>query len=231
MPAAKSAPSPSAPSSEERGAGWLHRVFDVIFRFTRPRRMRLFAAEMQPTAATRVLDVGGAPLNWQFLGCRPPVTLLNILPPESPHDESGQFTFVQADACQLAYADNAFDLAYSNSVIEHVGTWENQQKFAAQVRRVARQVWVQTPARECPLEPHYLTPMVHWLPANWRRKLLRNASVWGWLTRPSQAQVDAMVAEIRLLTKREMRQLFPDCRIVTERLLWVIPKSYIAVRK
>ncbi len=40
-----------------------------------------------------------------------------------------------------------------------------------------------------------------------------------------------MVETTRLLTKREMRQLFPDCEIYTEKLLGFIPKSYIAVRK
>ena len=39
-----------------------------------------------------------------------------------------------------------------------------------------------------------------------------------------------MVDQTRLLTKSEVRQLFPDCEIITERTLWVIPKSYIAVR-
>jgi hypothetical protein len=39
-----------------------------------------------------------------------------------------------------------------------------------------------------------------------------------------------MVDSTRLLTKREMRQLFPDCVILTERLLGVFPKSYVAYR-
>ena len=40
-----------------------------------------------------------------------------------------------------------------------------------------------------------------------------------------------MVDYTRLLTKREMKELFPDCEIRTERLLFVIPKSYIAIRR
>ncbi len=53
-------------------------------------------------------------------------------------------------------------VVFSNSVIEHVGTWEDQQAFAAEVRRVGRRLWV--PAYECPIEPHYLAPLVHYLP-------------------------------------------------------------------
>jgi len=28
-----------------------------------------------------------------------------------------------------------------------------------------------------------------------------------------------------------MQQLFPDCEIIIERMLWIIPKSYIAIRR
>jgi hypothetical protein len=34
----------------------------------------------------------------------------------------------------------------------------------------------------------------------------------------------------RLLTKSEMSRLFPDCRIWTEKLFGIIPKSYVAIR-
>lgn len=40
-----------------------------------------------------------------------------------------------------------FDLVYSNSVIEHLGTWEKQQAFAAEARRVGRGYWIPTPGQ------------------------------------------------------------------------------------
>ena len=40
-----------------------------------------------------------------------------------------------------------------------------------------------------------------------------------------------MIETTRLLTRREMQVLFPDCQILTERILGLIPKSYIAVRR
>jgi hypothetical protein len=43
--------------------------------------------------------------------------------------------------------------------------------------------------------------------------------------------VDYEVNSIRLLTRKEMAILFPDCEILTERMLGIIPKSYIAFRK
>lgn len=115
-------------------------------------------------------------------------------------------------------------------MIEHAGNWENQRAFASEIRCVSNAIWVQTPAYECPIEPHYLTPFVHWLPIRLRWKLLRHFTLWGLIHRPSGKQIDSMIETIRLLTRKEMQILFPDCTILTERLLGVIPKSYIAIR-
>jgi len=134
------------------------------------------------------------------------------------------------DGCRLEFADGSYDIAYSNSVIEHVGSWEDQKAFAAELRRVGGKLWCQTPARCSPIEPHYLAPFIHWLPRSIQRKLIRYFTVRGLIEKPSQAEIDEMVFSIRLLTYREMRQLFPDCTILTEYLLPMIPKSYIAVR-
>jgi hypothetical protein len=90
---------------------------------------------------------------------------------------------------------------------------------------------VQTPAYECPIEPHYLTPFVHYLPRTWQKKILRWGTVYGWLTRPNSETVNEVVDTTRLLRKGEMQQLFPDCEIRTERMLGFIPKSYIAIRR
>jgi hypothetical protein len=127
--------------------------------------------------------------------------------------------------------DKSYDIGFSNSVIEHVGSWEQQRQFASEIRRVAKSLWVQTPAYECPIEPHYMTPLIHYFPRSFQRKILRWGTLWGWIERPTQDQVEFMVETTRLLRKPEMRQLFPDCEIVTERMLWIIPKSYIAIRQ
>ena len=49
--------------------------------------------------------------------------------------------------------------------------------------------------------------------------------------KPSPQRVREMVEEIRLLKKKELQELFPDCQILTEKILGILPKSYIAVRK
>jgi ubiquinone/menaquinone biosynthesis C-methylase UbiE len=134
------------------------------------------------------------------------------------------------DGCNLPFADGSYDMVFSNSVIEHVGTWEQQQAFAREARRVGRKLWIQTPAFECPVEPHYIAPFVHYLPRSVQKATLRWCTPWGWLQKPTKQQVNDAVDSTRLLSKREFRELFPDCEILTERLAGILPKSYIAIR-
>ena len=127
--------------------------------------------------------------------------------------------------------NNEYDVVFSNSVIEHVGNWSDQEAFAREVRRVGKDLWVQTPARECPVEPHYLAPFMHWLPRKVQKRFIRWFSLYGLVQRPSAAEIEEMVESIRLLTKTEMQTLFPDCEVLTEQMFGVFPKSYIAFRK
>src|SRR5207247_1510773 len=88
--------------------------------------------------------------------------------------------FVRADATErLPFEDGAFDLAYSNSVIEHLPV-ERRAAFARELRRVARGWWVQTPAFSFPVEPHALLPFAHWLPARARRAYWRLGAAGSW---------------------------------------------------
>ena len=130
----------------------------------------------------------------------------------------------------MPFTDNQFDVAFSNSVIEHLETAANQTAMAFEIRRVARMYWVQTPDPRFPVEPHYITPFIHWLPDSVRRHVSRNGTVWGIITRPTPQEVDARLKEIRLLSPKEFRNLFPDARIVIERFAG-LPKSMVAVRR
>jgi hypothetical protein len=207
----------------------IHLLYGFLMRFFRKKRMQQFVAAFSPTSATTILDIGGTRYNWDTIGCPARITMLNLLPSEDSPDHPANYTYVTGDGTKLGYSDNAFDIAYSNSVIEHLHNYENQQKFAAEARRVAKKVWVQTPARCFFVEPHLIAPFVHWLPRSWQRRLLRRFTLWGLITRPTPQQVEDFLAEVRLLNYREMCELFPDCEIRRERFLG-LTKSYIAVR-
>jgi len=177
------------------------------------------------------LDVGGNPWFWNDLEVSPKITLLN---PDMLSDDLvkkfSQFNFVAADGCNMPYPDKSFDVGFSNSAIEHVGTYERQKAFATELRRVGRTLWVQTPAREFPVEPHLMAPFFQYFPRWLQRKTLRYFTIYGLITKPTPAQVEDFLNEVRLLKHHEMQELFPDCEIYREKVMG-ITKSYIAIRK
>lgn len=188
--------------------------------------MAQFAARFQLSAQTRVLDVGGSIFNWELVPVRPKLTIMNLA---FSHPARAGAHWVAGSGTALPFADDSFDIVFSNSVIEHVGDENAIAAFAAEVRRVGRGYYVQTPNRNFPVEPHYLSLGLHYLPRSWQKKLLRFCSLWGWLTKPSRAEVEAHVDGIHLLNYAEMRDLFPDAELHHERLLGC-SKSLIAQR-
>lgn len=205
----------------------IYRIYDVVLPPFRRRRMaRLDAEVLQDGRIESVLDLGGTASIWQYTDHSPDVTIVNIQPQEPSAD--ARFTHLTGDATDLPFEDSAFDLAFSNSVIEHVGE-DRWEAFASECRRLAPAVFVQTPARSFPFEPHFLTPFIHYFPKSVQRRLARRATVWGLLQRPTQDQAASYVDNTTLLSKQDMERLFPDCEILTERFLGVA-KSYIAVR-
>lgn len=198
----------------------IHKLTARISPYFRRRRMREMARYLNLTEETTVLDVGGYPSNWMFLPFRAKVTFLNIHPQAQSYGP-----VVVGDGCRLPFADNSFDLCFSNSVIEHVGGVERQHAFATECARVGRQYYLQTPDFWFPVEPHYIGPFIHWLPSWARVPAARHFSVAGYLARDS---IEGLVAEIRLLRHRDIKEMLPGSRIFHERFLG-LSKSLIAI--
>jgi SAM-dependent methyltransferase len=197
----------------------------------RERRMQRFAREFAITPATRILDVGGAPETWDLLRVRPRVTLLNT--PRTVEEMSRADAWIAGDGRALPFRDRAFDIVFSNSVIEHVGDRESQRRFAAEIARVGRGYWVQTPNRWFPVEQHLLTPLVHWLPRAWQRRIVPRVNLWSALVRPTEDRrhyyIQHYLNQVRLLDARELGALFPGARLIRERACgWT--KSLVAMR-
>lgn len=188
--------------------------------------MRLFVRTFGVSDRTTIIDVGGNRFNWELIDCKPNVTMVNILDEEWTE---GRFEMLKYDGERIPFADNTFDICFSNSVIEHVGDREKVAKFAREIRRMAPAYYVQTPNRHFFIEPHFICIFLHWLPLNMTRKLVRFFSVWGWVNKPSQEFVDRALRDIRLLTIREMQALFPDATIIRDTFLGMT-KSIIATR-
>ncbi len=139
--------------------GPLARLASPFATRARERRHAQFFALTGIGPDAKILDVGCGQLGLRALEPNLNITGIDLVPqPTYPGP------FLQADPADgLPFADGAFDLAYCNSVIEHVPP-ERRAAFARELRRVARGWYVQTPAWSFPIEPHALLPAAHWLP-------------------------------------------------------------------
>jgi hypothetical protein len=204
----------------------IQEFFLAIGRRFRRRRMDRFCRGLEIRSETLVLDVGGAPEIWDVSPVRPRLLIVNM----SPVARIPGVSYVWADARNLPFAANAFPVVFSNSVMEHVGSYADQMRYASEIRRVGRRYFVQTGNQRFPFENHFLTPFIHWMPKSWQRRLVRNFTLWGWLVRPSTDDVNALIDELRLPTEDEMRACFPEATMEYERVLGM-KKSLIAVKR
>jgi SAM-dependent methyltransferase len=185
------------------------RLADQVSLRSRRRKLRLFLEELNPTAATSVLDVGADELAFgEGDGCG----TLNFFEEHYPwperitalglHDGVGfrdrypGIRYVQGDACALPFADGEFDIVFSNAVIEHVGGVERQQELVSEAIRVGSRVFITTPNRRFPIEVHTRLPLVHWLPDRLAHPVYRVVG-------------KSFATEVNLLSKRSFAALFP----------------------
>ncbi len=105
-----------------------------IQRRFRLRRMMSFVERFGVTDETTILDVGGVASIWEGLPVKPRVTILNFRKPKKALPE--HVRFIVGDGTKIELPDKSFDIAFSNSTIEHLGSWTNQERFAAEMRRV-----------------------------------------------------------------------------------------------
>jgi Methyltransferase domain len=200
------------------------RFAQFFMRRFRERRVRFLCSAFPDSDYRTVLDVGGTPQIWGMLDGLYEVTLLNE---DALELDPGRYTCVIGDGRRLQFPDQSFDLAFSNSVIEHVGDWEDMQRFASELRRVGKAFYCQTPNKWFPVEPHLGTLFLHW----WPRLMdvffvARYLTLWGLMNRPGRPEVKRSLASIHLLTRRDLEKLFPGATIISERFL-LLSKSYI----
>lgn len=156
--------------------GIIERVSDNM----RRKMFDRFMKEMAPDSATTIIDVGVT--NDQRLDSNfferlyPHKSSLTAVGMEDAHfleDQYPGLKFVQADGLKLPFADKSFDLAVSFAVIEHVGNTDRQRAFLKELCRVGKKVCLTMPNRWYPIEFHTVLPLVHWLPPEQFRSILR----------------------------------------------------------
>jgi len=172
--------------------------------------MTLFMETMRPDSGTRVVDVGvgdtgymtesGLGHTHNFFEAMYPwperVVAVSDVPLENFKRHFPTTECVVADGRDLPFDDDAFDIAFSNAVIEHVGDLEDQRRLVAELCRVAPRVFLSTPNRWFPIESHTLVPLLHWLPRTASDAAFRllGQEIW---------------QRTRLLSSRQLLALFP----------------------
>lgn len=180
----------------------------------------------------KIIDIGGTAAYWKTFGAgidfsKVKVCLVNIVP---GNDCSDGITELAGDARDLSqFSDNSYDIVHSNSVIEHVGRWQDMVNMAKEVRRLAPRYFVQTPYFWFPVEPHARFPLLHWMPEPWRYRVVMRRACGYWQRQDDLGEAVKAVQSAVLLDRRQMQYLFPDATIVPERVFGVT-KSLIAMR-
>lgn len=178
---------------------------------------------------TRIIDLGGTPgfwhlwrdaIDWQ----RTEITCVNLTRFAGDGDP---VRCIQGDATDLHFiGDNAFDIAFSNSVIEHVGRVK-MALFAREASRVAKRLYIQTPDYWFPIEAHVRLPGFQWLSASIRAFMLQRWQLGYFPKAATREDARRLVDETDLLTAREMTALFPGATIQHERFMG-LSKSLVA---
>jgi len=191
----------------------------------RARRMDLFlrlVSSLPPPV--NVLDVGGTTEFWRgYMDADLNVTILNIFEQRPLHG----LRAVVGDGCDLSqFKDKSFDVVLAHSVLGHVGGWRRQQQMASEVRRVAKNYFIQTPNQRFPIDWRTLVPFFHWAPVAVQAWFLRTVRVGRYTRVRDPREAYHLATRVRNLTRRELRQLFPEGTIIAEAICG-IPKSFI----
>jgi hypothetical protein len=209
-------------------SAWYKLLKPALIYFRRQRAARI-KERFPDLDKWNVLDLGGSLHLWEEVGSvlKPAsLTILNIAKDGQSASGSGNAAdfarIVLYDGRTIPFDDQEVDLLICNSVIEHVPPPE-RAGLAREIVRVAKRFVVQTPAKEFPLEPHFVFPLIHWLPAALARRLVAITPLALVIGRD---EAKTMFDEVRLLGEREIRALFPGGKIIRERLLGMT-KSYL----
>ena len=173
-----------------------------------------------------ILDVGGTEDFWVNRNYHKKehikITLLNLKTITTNHNN---IRSIIGDATDLSlFKKNHFDVVFSNSVIEHLYNFKNQQKMSQEVQRVGKYHFIQTPNKNFLIEPHFLLPLFQFLPQSLQYSLLTKTK----LSRGKKWDkkfAKEYIEEIRLLSLKEMKFLFPNSQNKNERFLGM-KKSY-----
>ena len=225
---------------------FLRRAVRSLSSHARKRRAQAFRSAFVLSQDTKILDLGsedGSNIRSVLNGTSVRPENVHIADIDSSLVQKGHnlFGFVPLflyESDTLPFPDGYFDIVYCSSVIEHVTVSKSivwtvydgtqfkreslvrQHRFAAEIRRVGKQYFVQTPSKSFPIESHSWLPFAGYLPRPLLLPVLRLSNrIWIKETSP----------DWNLLGCNDFAAMFCDAEIVAEKYLG-ITKSIMAIK-
>ncbi len=136
---------------------------------SRAKKHQFFLDTISPTSKETILDVGVNAIEYsdtdnyllRFYQYPHNITAVSLDDISDLQAKYPAVTLIQADGTKLPFTEKQFDIAFSNAVIEHVGSRAAQQQFLSELVRVCKQGYITTPNRFFPFEVHTRVPLLH----------------------------------------------------------------------
>lgn len=191
----------------------------IAYKFSDNNRLKkynYFIEYFNPTANTKILDVGASEKEFQknaniiekLYPYPGNITVLGI-------DKFKEFekkypkvkTVVYKERDAFPFKDKEFDICWCNAVLEHVGNRSKQKEFLEELRRVAKSSFVTTPNKYFPVELHTRVPLLHYLP-KWIFDIILKRVGKKWATGNY----------MHLLSLKDIKKLLRQCNIEDYRI-------------
>jgi ubiquinone/menaquinone biosynthesis C-methylase UbiE len=175
----------------------------------------------------KILDLGGSESFWIELNIEinpENITILNISNYQKEYSKLPGIKKLTYDGNKIPFEDKSYDLVICNSVIEHVKK-DQRIIFSKEIMRVGKKFFLQTPCFYFPIEPHFVLPLIHWLPKKVGYYFIY-ISPWKILVKPDKETINEYFFNTNLLKEDELVDLFKNAKIYKEKFLG-LTKSYI----
>ena len=195
---------------------------------SRAKKFSQFLTLTTPTAEETIVDVGvntteySATDNYleKFYPHPEKITAVGLGDLTAFKERYPLVTAIEGDGRTLPFVDNAFAIAYSNAVIEHVGSHDDQRRFLSELYRVSSRGYLTTPNRLFPIELHTRIPLLHLLLSKKNFDTVATKIGKGW------AAGDYMT----LLSERELRSLLSEAGMsrytLVKNRFWGFPMTF-----
>lgn len=139
---------------------------------SRKSKLNQFFTFLGPTPDSTILEVGIANKEYSpednflvkhYLYGHKRITALGIGDLSKFEEKYPNIPAISYDGKIFPFKNNQFDIAHSNAVIEHVGSFEAQELFLKEITRVSKRGMLTTPNRYFPIEVHTKVPIFHWM--------------------------------------------------------------------